>query len=81
MPAAGCKKTYEKGTPIRGCKRVCVKRSLRSFAKGSFRWVRSGRAWVLVGCPRGKWWTSGRCKVGTRVYKVVTRAKGCGGRP
>lgn len=45
------------------------------FDRRSFRWKKSGRAFVLVGCPRGEWNArAGRCKVGTRAYKILAPA-------
>jgi hypothetical protein len=46
-----------------------------SFDRRSFRYKRSGRAWVLIGCPRGQWNARAeRCRVGTRAYKLLTPA-------
>jgi hypothetical protein len=46
------------------------------FAKASFRWVKSGRGFVMVGCPKGHWSPrSKRCKVGLRAHAVVTASK------
>ncbi len=54
----------------RFCERQLAPKS--SFAKPSFRWKRSGRAWLLVGCPRGKWKPRAqRCAVGLRAYKLL----------
>lgn len=48
-----------------------------SFDSRSFRNVKSGRARVLVGCPRGKWQSrKKRCAAGLRAYKVLAPAKG-----
>lgn len=55
------------------CKRVVANK--RKFDRRSFRWKRSGHVMVLVGCPRGKW-KRGRCAVGTRAQKVLTRSNG-----
>jgi hypothetical protein len=45
------------------------------FDGRSFRWKKSGRSWVLVGCPKGKWNAKkARCKVGTRAHKILARA-------
>lgn len=60
---------------IRGkfCERTVNPR--RAFARASFRWKRSGRAWVLIGCPRGKWKPRAeRCTVGTRAHKLLAPA-------
>jgi hypothetical protein len=44
-----------------------------SFAKRSFRWKRSGGAWLLIGCPVGQWAPRAkRCKVGTRVHSILS---------
>jgi hypothetical protein len=48
----------------------------QSFDPRSFRWVHSGRAWILVGCPHGKF-TRGRCRVGLRAYKVLAPRARC----
>ncbi len=45
-------------------KRVC--------ARGSIRTVKSGKARVLVCCPKGKRTRRGRCKVGLRAVSVDT---------
>jgi hypothetical protein len=47
----------------------------RAFAPGSFRWKQSGRARVLVGCPR-RAWDGDHCSKGMRAYKVLTPAQG-----
>ncbi len=45
-----------------------------SFDKRSFRYKKSGKSWVLIGCPRGEWQPRNqRCKVGTRAYKVLRK--------
>lgn len=46
----------------------------RFFDRRSFRWVKSGQSWVLIGCPRGKFEPKGR--VCTR-YKKTRRGKEC----
>jgi len=57
--------------------RFCEKKvaSKSSFAPRSFRWKKSGRARVLVGCPKGKF-KNGVCSVGTRAYAVLVKSKG-----
>jgi len=56
------------------CERQEHKKS--SFDKRSFRWKQSGKARILIGCPKGKWQPKKeRCKVGTRAYKILVRAK------
>lgn len=60
---------------IRGrfCERIVTPK--RAFDRRSFRWKKSGRAWVLVGCPRGKW-RGESCGVGTKAHVVLVRARG-----
>ena len=60
---------------IRG--RFCERKlaSKASFDKRSFRWKKSGRAKVLVGCPKGKF-KNGVCSVGTKAYAVLVASKG-----
>ena len=56
------------------------KTPLKSFDRRSLRWKRSGKAWLLIGCPRGKYDAAAeQCKVGTRAYKLLkpTRGKRC----
>lgn len=57
---------------IRGrfCKRKVAPKS--AFDRRSFRWKKSGRAWVLVGCRRGHF-RHGRCDNGLRAHEVLTR--------
>jgi hypothetical protein len=66
-----------RGRKIKGvfCEEELARKS--SFDPASFRYKRSGDAWVLIGCPKGKWdkyeqW----CRVGTRGYKILAPAKG-----
>jgi hypothetical protein len=61
---------------IRGtfCERTLAPKS--RFAKKSFRWVKRGSNWLLVGCPKGKWTRRSRCKVGTRAHKLLVKARG-----
>jgi hypothetical protein len=48
-----------------------------SFDSRSFRIVTSGRARVLVGCPRSSWKSRKRhCAAGLRAYKVLAPANG-----
>jgi hypothetical protein len=43
-----------------------------AFDGRSFRWKHSGKSWVLVGCPKGRWDArKARCKVGTRAHKIL----------
>lgn len=42
------------------------------FDQRSFRWIKSGKARILIGCPKGKWSPKKqRCRVGTRAYEIV----------
>lgn len=54
------------------CERALAPKS--RFDRRSFRWKKSGAAWVLVGCPKGKF-SRGRCRVGMRAHKLLARAK------
>jgi hypothetical protein len=48
-----------------------------AFDPRSFRYKRSGKAWLIVGCPKGQWDPRAQlCKVGTRAHKLLTPAKG-----
>lgn len=60
---------------IRGtfCEKTVAPKS--RFAPKSFRWKKSGRAWLLVGCPKGKL-KRGRCAVGMRAVKILAPAHG-----
>ncbi len=63
---------------IRG--RFCegIKAPRGEFDRRSFRWVRSGKAWLLIGCPIGRW-KRGRCAVGTRAHVILKPSRGrCG---
>lgn len=57
----------------RFCEVVKVRR--RAFDPRSFRWKKSGSAWILVGCPLGRW-RSGRCAAGTRAHVVLEPQRG-----
>jgi hypothetical protein len=47
----------------------------KRFDDRSFRWVKRGKTWLLIGCPAGKWSPSKkRCRVGTRAHKVLVPA-------
>jgi hypothetical protein len=49
-----------------------TKAAKRDFDARSFRWIKRGRSWLLIGCPRGQWQPrKARCKVGTRAYEVL----------
>jgi hypothetical protein len=61
---------------IRG--RFCEKpmTSKRAFDRRSFRYKKSGRSWILVGCPKGKWnMKTQRCRVGTKAHKILAASK------
>jgi hypothetical protein len=79
-----------KSKKIKGtfCERTTAPKS--AFDKRSFRYKKSGKAWVLIGCPKGSWqpkkrwrrrkkvrgkttyvWEVGKCKIGTRSYKLL----------
>lgn len=47
-----------------------------AFDRRSFRWKKSGRGLVLVGCRRGGW-RKGRCGTGLRAHAVLRRSKRC----
>jgi len=57
---------------IRG--RFCEKKVLpkSAFDRRSFRWKKSGRAWIMTGCRRGHF-RNGRCDNGLRAHVVLTR--------
>jgi hypothetical protein len=45
--------------------------SKNHFDPRSFRWKKSGRVRILIGCPKGHWGQRERCSVGTRAYKIL----------
>lgn len=50
----------------------CRKVNPRKFDKRSFRVKKSGKAKIVIGCPSGKFnKRTNRCKVGTRVQKIM----------
>lgn len=55
-----------------------IRKPKSAFDRRSFRWLRSGPAWLLIGCRRGKWKARGtegnQCIVGTQVYKIMRPA-------
>lgn len=62
---------------IRGVFCKSVKAPKTAFDKRSFRWKKSGKAFVLVGCPKGKWSAkSAKCTTGLRAHEVIVRASG-----
>lgn len=49
----------------------------RTFAPASFRWKRSGKAWLITGCSKRGWQPNKkRCKVGLKAYILLAPAKG-----
>lgn len=59
----------------RFCERALAHK--RTFDRRSFRWVKRGSNWLIVGCPKGQWRPKAkRCKVGTRGHKILVRRKG-----
>ena len=59
-------------------KSKCVKRYRKKseFAKGSFRYIKRGSLYLLVGCPKGKWnKKTKRCRVGTRAFESMKATK------
>ncbi len=62
---------------IRGmfCERTVAPK--RAFEPTSFRYKKSGKTWVVVGCPRGSFDAAReRCLVGTRAHTIMTPATG-----
>lgn len=41
-----------------------------AFAAGSMRWKKSGAAWVLVACKKGKF-KNARCTTGMQAVKIL----------
>ena len=57
------------------CERIIVPKS--EFDPKSFRWVKTAKGGVLIGCESGKWDAgTSRCKVGTRAHAVVIAKTG-----
>lgn len=51
--------------------------SKTQFDKRSFRYKKSGKAWVIVACPKGKWSAKTKhCKVGMRGHKLLAPSRG-----
>jgi len=47
------------------------------FDKRSFRYKKSGPAWLIIACPKGEWMPRKKqCKVGTRAHKILRPARG-----
>lgn len=60
--------------PAKKCKQVVSKRRV---AKGSQRWVKRGKTYLLIACPVGKWnKKTERCKVGTFAVEKVKARRG-----
>ncbi len=60
--------------PKSKCERILEPKG--SFAPRSFRWIKSGRAFLLIGCPAGEWMPRAkRCRVGTRAHAEVLAAR------
>lgn len=56
------------------CERVENPKS--KFDSRGFRWMTSGRARILIGCPKGKWQPRKKhCTVGTKAYVLLTPVK------
>lgn len=70
-----------RGSGLRGAmtgtfceKKVAAK---NRFDRRSFRWKKSGKAWILIGCPRGEWKPRAQsCAVGTRAYSILSPTSG-----
>lgn len=49
----------------------------KRFDRRSFRWKKSGKAWLLIGCPKGSWKAKKQvCAVGTRAYALLSPTGG-----
>lgn len=54
--------------------KFCERTMVRAPAvdKRSLRWKKTGKSWLLIGCPKGKWDQKKQsCKVGTRAVKLL----------
>ena len=50
----------------------------RKFDGRSLRWIKRGKNWLLIGCPKGQWRVKAeRCKVGTRAHKLLRASTHC----
>jgi hypothetical protein len=57
------------------CKQVKAPKT--AFDRRSFRWKKSGKAFVLVGCRKGDWSPKSKtCKTGTRVKEILVKSTG-----
>lgn len=62
---------------IRGAFCEAKESPARTFDRRSFRYKKSGKAWILVGCPSGEWMPRAqRCRVGTRAHKILRPSSG-----
>lgn len=58
-------------------KKCSQKLTKRRAAKGSFRWKKIGKTFLLIACPVGKWNKKAKhCKVGTFAVEKVKARKG-----
>lgn len=49
------------------------------FDPRSFRYKKSGKSWIIVGCPKGRWDAEAkRCRVGTTAHKMLLPSRGNG---
>lgn len=56
------------------CEHTTAPKSL--FDPRSFRYIQSGKSWLLIGCPKGKWAArKAHCKVSTLSHKHFIPAK------
>lgn len=46
------------------------------FDKRSFRWIKRGSNWLLIGCPKRSW-KRDRCTAGTKAYKILVKTGRC----
>lgn len=52
------------------CEKVVAPKGV--FDRRSFRWKKSGRAWVMTGCRRGHWKRE-RCTIGLTAHVVLVK--------
>lgn len=59
-------------------KKKCVEKvSKRRAAKGSFRWIKRGKAYLLIACPAGKYNAkTKKCRVGTFAVEKAKARRG-----
>lgn len=76
-----CQLVVKNGEKMHGKFSECVQAPKSKFAPGSFRMVQTGKTWILVGCPVGKWAAKkmavingrkvqGRCTAGMKPHKI-----------